>query len=499
MSDLFEKIEEYVYSDEYSFSVPGHKRNYFVNDFFTEFYKHDITYLEEFESENAEEGYIHDCLSEVEKVFESYESFYVNDDLAVLIALSAAVKKGGNVLAMRNSGRAFYKAAYLRELNVKYLYGECDTEIGVKLGITIEQIEYAINNNPDIDAVFLTSPTIQGMSSEIDDIAEFLHEKHIPLIVDASYGTHFGFADFLPSGAVNDGADIVIHGPYKSLPAPTGTGILHVNGEIVDVNKIRFFVNLYTPDFPSYFLKSCTDHLISCIANGSVPWKKYFEKREEFSKKLENLQNIGCFEAFTKDKFVTPELGKVVIDPKTGRVDGKMLYERLKKEFHLRPLLAAPSYVLLNFTVSDTDEAYERMAEALIKIDDELSDKVNTAKQFSSKDLGNLESLFGVKSSITETNLPKSMAPANAEIAMSIAEATEMEKESVRLLMAENRICGCTVDIYPYTEPILVPGEIINKQALMLITFYQKHKFEVSGVFMDRIEVLREKKETKND
>lgn len=224
MAELFDKIDDYVYGDEYSFGMPGHKRNYFENDFISEMFKRDITCVDEFFSSDKQEGYIRNAADDMARAFECDESYFVQGDgnIAILIAMSSVIKPGATVLAMRSSQKMFYNVAYLMGLNVVYLYGENDPDLGVGLSITIEQVEEAFKKNPSISAVYLTSPTVQGLSAEVDDIAEFVHSKNIPLIVDATNGTHFGFAEFLPESAINSGADIVIHAPFKTLPCPVG-------------------------------------------------------------------------------------------------------------------------------------------------------------------------------------------------------------------------------------------------------------------------------------
>ena len=63
-------------------------------------------------------------------------------------------------------------------------------------------------------------------------------------IVDASWGTHFGFADFLPAGAVEQGADIVIHSTTKYMDGHA----LQVGGVIVDSGKFDY-TNGNFPEF----------------------------------------------------------------------------------------------------------------------------------------------------------------------------------------------------------------------------------------------------------
>ena len=51
---------------------------------------------------------------------------------------------------------------------------------------------------PDIAAVIITSPTYDGVVSDIEKIADIVHRAGIPLIVDAAHGAHFGFQPLFP-------------------------------------------------------------------------------------------------------------------------------------------------------------------------------------------------------------------------------------------------------------------------------------------------------------
>ena len=75
----------------------------------------------------------------------------------------SAVKKGGHILIARNCHKAVYHAAYLRDLKVSYIYPHEDAELGINGGISPQRVERCLDENPDIEAVLLTSPTYDGL------------------------------------------------------------------------------------------------------------------------------------------------------------------------------------------------------------------------------------------------------------------------------------------------------------------------------------------------
>ena len=87
--------------------------------------------------------------------------------------------------------------------------------------------------NPSIRAVILTSPTYEGVLSNIGAIAAHCHAHEIPLIVDEAHGAHLGLfsGTGFPAGALSCGADLVIQSPHKTLPSLTQTAWLHLRGD----------------------------------------------------------------------------------------------------------------------------------------------------------------------------------------------------------------------------------------------------------------------------
>ena len=54
-------------------------------------------------------------------------------------------------------------------------------------------------------------------TSDVEKIAEIVHQYSIPLIVDEAHGAHFGFHPYFPENANRKGADVVIPVSYTHL------------------------------------------------------------------------------------------------------------------------------------------------------------------------------------------------------------------------------------------------------------------------------------------
>ena len=144
----------------------------------------------------------------------------------------------GSLLLARNSHKAAYHAAYLRNLQTSYVYpGE--NVYGINGDISPEAVRAVLEKNPQTAAVLVTSPTYDGVVSDICGIAKVVHEKKAVLIVDEAHGAHLKFSDCFPDSAVDLGADLVIQSFHKTLPALTQAAVLHRCSDLRDFLKRR--------------------------------------------------------------------------------------------------------------------------------------------------------------------------------------------------------------------------------------------------------------------
>ena len=166
---LDQALLEYCNSDAYPFHMPGHKRQRMGN---WNCEAIDITEITGFDNLHHAEGILLEAQQRAAQTFGADESYFlVNGSTAgLLAAVCGTVKKGGRLLMARNCHKAVYHAVYLMELQTEYLYPE-RTEFGIQGSIVPEQVQRMLELYPDTQAVLLTSPTYDGVVSDIAAIA----------------------------------------------------------------------------------------------------------------------------------------------------------------------------------------------------------------------------------------------------------------------------------------------------------------------------------------
>ena len=299
---LEKRLYQHAQSDIYPFHMPGHKRRLTMANPFDI----DITEIEGFDNLHHASGILKEAQLQASKLYGSEYAYYLvnGSTCGILAAVSAAVSRGGKILVARNSHRAVYNAIYLRQLRPEYVYPQF-TNSGIQGQVTASQIEKILEQDEEIEAVLVTSPTYDGVVSDIKKIADTVHSHKIPLIVDEAHGAHFGFHPSFPENATKLGADLVIMSTHKTLPAFTQTALLHLCSERVSRTAIERYLSIYETSSPSYLLMAGINRCMCMIEkDGEFYFKEYDRNLKAFYQSVNGLKNLHVItrKDFTKEE-----------------------------------------------------------------------------------------------------------------------------------------------------------------------------------------------------
>ncbi|MCM1175702.1 MAG: aminotransferase class V-fold PLP-dependent enzyme [Blautia sp.] len=450
---LCESLIDYGKKDYYPYHMPGHKRNGGIGELSDSFQidKIDITEIDGFDNLHQPEGILREAQERAAALYGAEESFFLvnGSTCGILAAVSAAADRGDRILIARNCHKSVYYAAFLRELEVSYLYPGKIPEFDISDAVSPEDVRTALERFPECRAVVVTSPTYEGVIADIREIGRIVHEKDKILIVDEAHGAHLGLARNMPENAVRQGADLVIHSLHKTLPSMTQTALLHVGGSRVNRERLRLYLRIYQSSSPSYVLMASMDAcLLAVKENAEADFARLERYYESFMRRMEACRNIRigrpaailrkgyCFRAW--------DICKLVISVKGTSMNGQALYDALRDEFHLQMEMAAASYVLAIMTIADEEEGWQRLADALLRIDGRIEEKAESP-------------LWSVEQALPSAKM--SIAQALNKVYGS--RASDNVKE-VALAQAAGSVSGGFVCLYPPGIPLLVPGEVIE-------------------------------------
>lgn len=469
MKSLWEELTEYGKSDYYPFHMPGHKRLPEENallcckSFFPGIYKSDITEIEGFDNLHDAKGLLLSLQQKSANIYHAEQSFFLvnGSTCGILSAVSAIARNDKKILVARNCHKSVYNAININRLQAEYLWPGRIEEFDIQGEITVEQVERHLTGRQDFCGVVITSPTYDGMISDIQGIAEIVHGHRLPLIVDEAHGAHFVLSEKAPRSAVECGADIVINSVHKTLPSLTQTALLHVQGSAVDREKLKDYLGVYQSSSPSYLLMASIDRCVDFIAGqGPERYERMLKFRERIDGRAGKLSRIRVMPAKGRR-----DPGKLVLSVKGTKMTGQELYRILYERYHLQMEMAAPSYVLGILTVMDAEEGVERLLDALEEIDRELYDDNKESRKTERGE--RKEDLYSERPAVSGLN---------------IYEALQREKEWIWPEEAAGRISGGFLYFYPPGIPVLVPGEIIGGTFAKKIERIRKREEYLTGI-----------------
>ena len=491
---LLERLTEYAGSDAYPFHMPGHKRREIPDGIpggFPDPYGIDITEIDGFDNLHHAEGILKDAMETAAAIYGADRSWYLvnGSTCGILSAVFATTENGGKILTARNCHKAVYHAICLNRLEAEYLYPEEITEFGINGGIRAEDVRKALEkdamrcagNSGDvrgkitkIQAVLITSPTYEGVVSDIRAIADAAHEYGIPLIVDEAHGAHLEYADqchSFPKSALEYGADIVIQSLHKTLPCFTQTAILHVKGKLVDQDRVSRYLSMFQTSSPSYLFMAGMERCIRYMdGDGRNEMVRYEERLEHFMKRMEGLQVLEVLDWEICRKYRTVagwDPSKIVVS--TMRAEdfhGEELAETLRRKYHLEMEMTAPEYVIAMTSLMDTEEGFERLGTALLEIDGALRRRMESGR----KEKAASETPEGLESKLSH--------PVRRTL---ICEAMDADTERTALQDTVGKVSAEFVYLYPPGIPIITPGEVFTDVIVEKIVAYKAAGLLVQG------------------
>ncbi len=504
MTELYKELENYKETDYYPFHMPGHKRKRdSAAGGLTECIRLDITEIDGFDNLHQAEGILKKEQENASRLYGSGQSYFLinGSTCGILCAVFAVTERGDKILMARNCHKAVYHAAYLRELKTAYLQPDLLEEKdgknpGIAGGIEPETVERALRENPDCAAVLITSPTYEGVVSDVGRIAELVHSYGVPLIVDEAHGAHFGFHDAYPASSVRLGADLVIHSVHKTLPSMTQTALLHWNGNrcgggkavqkgraekyLAEKEKLERYLRIFQSSSPSYVLMASVSNCMRLVKEeGFERLDRLLKDRDAFTEKIKHCRYVtvldGGTDAAGRQAWRDP--CKLVIGVADERMTGQELYDILLSKYHLQMEMAAPHYILAIVTMMDTQDGWNRLADALTEIDREL--EAQDRKKQTDK-CGYIET--GQREQNGRKCFPWSKERNAPEAVMTIAKAYDAEQEAVGLTECAGRTAAEFIALYPPGIPLAVPGERFTEEMAECLLYWRELRLNVHGI-----------------
>jgi lysine decarboxylase len=387
--------------------------------------------------------------------------------------IMAATNPGDKIIIPRNCHRSVYGAVILGRLIPIYISPDIDDELGAAMGINPEALEYILEKHKDAKAVVITNPTFYGTCSDLKRIAEITHKKGMLLLVDEAHGSHFAFNEKLPISALEAGADMTAQSIHKTLASMTQSSMLHVKSKMVDIEKLKLFLQLTQTTSPSHIL------LASLDAARQIMQEKGRELLEDAiglsswaRGEINSIPGLYCPGADRIGRFGIADFDptRLVVNFNSAGISGTKAEAILRKNFKIQVEMADLYNIVAISTIGDCRADFEKLVNSLRAV----AEAAGEEKQ-------------GVAEAKDIFNKPP-------ELSILPWEAVYCEKEKVEASGSIGRICGEMIIPYPPGIPVLMPGEKITADIVEYLRLCVRQGIKINGAEdpkLDSIRVIR--------
>lgn len=383
--------------------------------------------------------------------------FLVNGATSGIQALFLSLNPAASVLTPRNGHRSFYGGLVLSGAWPVYFSPRIETDLGIALSVAPQEVSRHLKNQPQAEAVFITSPSYYGTTCDIKSIAQLTGESGKLLYVDEAQGGHFYFHPQYPPAALASGADAVVNGLHKNLPVLNQGAVLH-GGPQAPWGKIEAAFSLLTTTSPSYPILASLDLARELMVSGGESLlEQSLLLSRQYKSRINTIKGLKCLDeellSFPGVTGVDPL--KVLINVEGLKLDGFMLSRILRSEYNIQVELAEPKIVLAMMSLFHRAEDWEKLYRAL--------------------------------RSAAQKYLAAAAPPAAVElppwptVILSPRQAFFASRRIVAFSQCQGQIAGEMVAVYPPGIPCLLPGEVISPPIFNYLQYIKGSKARMQG------------------
>lgn len=431
---IYDDISKISKSKRVLFTTPSHDRTSFVlspNLFGRNFYKNDLSEINGLDNLSEPQDCILKAMKKSAELIGAENVFYLvnGSSSGILAAMLSALNDGDKILIARNCHKSVVNGLILSGAEPVWLLPEINEEWGIFNPVSAEEIQKKLSSDKNIKAVLITSPTYEGISSDIGKIAEICHNHNALLIVDEAHGALKSFyPEIFGKHAVSLGADIAIQSLHKTCGAINPSAVM-LCGKNADADKIQAALNLINTTSPSFPVIASIEETIDYL---------FSQKGQKMIEKL--VSDISDFKnSFSENKKIEfcgfNDVTKILV--KISGLSGFGLSDILFDRFNIEDENTTSRASMLLTGIGTKKSKLNKLKKALKQI---LSENISVSRE------------------TTENNIflpDTSISPRKAFFA---------EKEAVPAEQTQGRICTEIISEYPPGIPLLLPGEIIKKE-----------------------------------
>ncbi len=470
-SPLAKALEAYYQGEVASFHMPGHKQRsgrYPLADqvLGAQIWHADVSEMGGYDYLHAPQGALVEAQQLAADAFGAGETFFLVGGSTVgnLAAFLAYASDGQHVALLRGSHRSAYAGVVLTGALPHYLPMVRDT---ARDGWFVADPS-AIADLPDsLAMIHITRPNYYGMAVDLAPWRALADRTGAVLVVDEAHGSHFGLHPAFPRSALQEGADIVIQSTHKTLGALTQASMMHVRkGSKVNVDALKRALPMLQSSSPSVVLSLSLDLAAAEIrAEGPTLFNTQLVLTDHVRNAVATIPGLLAYGPEIADGNITDyDPSKLVMDVSGLGLTGFAASAWLREHRKLYVELADHRRIICSLTLGDTQASADFLIESL----QALANAPQTERQ----------SLPALDLGIP----PQALSP---------REALAKPMETLPLAQCAGRISAEYIIPYPPGIPLVVPGELIDAQAMQSIEAFMQAGSKMVGPADTSMQLLR--------
>jgi arginine/lysine/ornithine decarboxylase len=473
---LFEAMKEYHNKNIIPFDVPGHKHGVGIKEMTDYFgaimFELDVNAMKCLDNICNPIGVIKEAEELAAMAYGAKHAFFlVNGTTSgVQTMIMSVCEPGDKIILPRNAHKSATTSLILSGAIPVYIQPEINEELGMAMGVSLDEIRKAVAEHPDAKAIFLINPTYYGMTSDIKTIVRIAHDNGMAVLVDEAHGAHMKFHDELPLEAMDIGADMCAVSTHKTGGSLTQSSILLLNEGFIDSKRVKTTLNLTQTTSASYLLMASIDVARKQLATVGY---EMLQKALNLSRWARTeINKIPGLYAFGKELIGTSGVfnfdeTKLGVNVKKLGLTGFEVYDTLRDEYNIQLELGDMYNILAIVSLGDTEESIEALVSALR----DIAVKYKREKH-----------IIGNKGILK-----------NPEVIISPRDAYYSRKKLIRFEDAEGEISGESIMAYPPGIPVVTPGERISREMIEYIIKLKEEHSLLQGTedpYVEYIKVL---------
>ena len=376
------------------------------------------------------------------EIYGSKNTFYlVNGSTSGIIAIMlSSINPGEKILIARNAHKSVINSLVMSGAVPVWMNTEWLDDWNIPGPVNLIKLKKKLNKNTDIKAVFITSPTYEGVISDIRRISEVCKKREILLFVDEAHGALWNFSDYLPTPAIHLGADASVQSLHKTATSLTPGALLHISlKSTLSSNKIQKALNLINTTSPSYVVMASIEGSVEYLVSekGKRKLAKYLKNNDEFREILSQnsiIKFLKDTDFYKVDK--TRHLFRV------GNLSGSKLAEFIQEKYNIEVELDNDLSILAYTGIGTQKKNLKKLAQAVTE---------------------------GIKSLTDDSNINPVTPLIEPKVAFSPREAFYKNSRKIELKKSLGLISKETIVPYPPGIPLLISGELIQEAHIKLL------------------------------